>query len=136
MRNLADAEHEAAHVVVGLALKLKLKEAKLQSATTAHEILSGYTLFHRSVRRPIAFGIMYCAGIAWEKRPGGNLNYSDADFRLARECLGSVADVQTGIRVAADILRTRKGAHRRVAEALCDHDLGARDVARLVRGDD
>jgi hypothetical protein len=136
MRNLADAEHEASHVVVGLALKLKLKEAKLHFETTRHEVLSGYTLFHRSVRRPIAFGIMYAAGIAWEKRPGGNLDYSDADFRLARECLGSVADVQTGIRVAAEILRNRKLAHRRVAEALCDRDLCARDVARLVRGDD
>ncbi len=126
------AEHEAAHVVVGVALGLKLLGASaspnLKHNTEGHALFRGVQGWGR---RRLAFGIMYCAGVAYERRPGGNLDHSDTDFRLARACVSSVGDVQTGIRVADEIMAARRRALARVAAELLDGTLGPRDIERL-----
>lgn len=133
MIDLTTAEHEAAHVVIGVALGLKLRLAS--AAGHAQNALEGYVAF-RGIegwgRRRLAFGVMYCAGVAYEEREGGDADYSAADMRLARECFSSAADVRTGIRLARDMMHTRKRALARVASELLERNLGPRDIERLV----
>lgn len=131
MLDTATAEHEAAHVVVGLALGLKLRKATIQPTPTgATGIMLGYAWFEHA-KNYMAHAIMLCAGVAWERRPGG-LGDSPEDYALAKHALRYKRDVETGVRIADELLKARRRAHARVASELCERDLGPADVARLV----
>ena len=128
------AEHEAAHVVVGLAVGLQFKRAALLEVNPKHlDPDSGYCWFlgHRTKDR-LALGIMYCAGAAWEAQHGRPA-FARGDLKLARNWLGlSAADVRAATRIARELLDSRRRVHARIASELCDRDLTARDVAGLV----
>ncbi len=135
------AEHEAAHVVVGLALGLPLKIATVRSDVWRKIELGGFTWFG-GFRNRLAHGIMSCAGIVWERRPGGDPRGARGDATLAREYLrtpirggSTAANVETGCNLAAEILRTRQSALARVARELCDRDLRPADLAEMVLGE-
>lgn len=129
--NLSDAEHEAAHLVVGLALGLKLKRAFVRRATYEGILIDGLVYFNGYARRRLAVGVMACAGIVWEARLGRKgLDWVDA--KLARDCLTSAHDVKVATNLAREILDGRRRLHARVASELCDRDLGPADVERLV----
>ena len=89
------AEHEAAHVVVGLALCLPLRLATLRQETWRNFEIEGYTWFG-APRQRLAHGVVACAGIAWESRPGGSPHGARGDRKLALERLRTPADVRTG----------------------------------------
>ncbi len=125
------AEHEAAHVVVGLALGLKLVRAHVAHARPEHDSSEGFAWF-KPGRAYMAFGIMTCAGIAWENRPGGTPEYASFDMKLAKQVLRTNASVRTGVRLARELLDGRRRLHARVAAELCDRDLTAADVDALV----
>ncbi len=131
MLDTATAEHEAAHVVVGCALGLKLKRAALQHARPEHDSSEGYTWFAPG-RAYLAFGIMTCAGIAWESRVGGDLAYAVCDIRNAKQILRSAASVATSTKLARELLDSRRRLHARIASELCDRDLTAPDIEALV----
>jgi hypothetical protein len=129
------ADHEAAHVVVGVAVGLRLKLASICHGTGDNE---GVAWFIGSrVRNSLALGLMYCAGAAWEARKGdrGHESYARGDLELARKWLGlSKSDVRAGVRVASELLDARRALHARVARELCDRDLTHKDVRALVLG--
>lgn len=128
------AEHEAAHVVVGLALGLKLRKAALGYFDNPQHYLDGFTWFSHG-RQYLAFGVMICAGIAWERREGGNPSNAALDAKQAKQIHIYSANVETSVRLADELLRARRAAHARVARELCDRDLGPADVERLVIGE-
>lgn len=128
------AEHEAAHVVVGLALGLKLKKATIALTTARGQTNAGHVWFEHG-RQYLAFGIMVCAGIAWERRAGGKPLNASGDERLAKQIHIYRANVETSVRVADEMIRSRRAALQRVARELCDRDLGPADVERLVLGE-
>lgn len=133
MRDAAVAEHEAAHLVVGLALGLKLKRAKLEEVRLSSGLVElGHVWFAGSGRRGLALSIMYCAGVAWELEHGADPTAIAHDQKLAEKYLIGKHDVATGIRLASELLAARKKAHARVASELCERDLGPRDIARLI----
>lgn len=132
------SEHEAAHVVVGLALGLPLKAATLSKTTWRKIEIEGFVWFG-DYRKHLAHGVTACAGIVWESRPGGEPEGARGDLQLAREYLrrttygGSTAqNIATGCTLAAEILRTRQRVLARVARELCDRDLGPRELRELV----
>lgn len=132
MLDTATAEHEAAHVVVGLALGLRLRRATIvpSPAPGPTGIHVGYAWFEHG-RNYTAHAIMCCAGVAWERRPGG-LGQSPADYALAKSSLRYKSDVETCVRIARELLDGRRRAQARVASELCDRDLTAADVEALV----
>ncbi len=131
----AVAEHEAAHIVVGLALGLRLRRAVVGPCEWRGWAALGYTWFAVGPRKRLAAGIMSCAGIAWEARPSGDAQGAAGDRILAREWLTSLHDVAVGTRIAAEILRGRRAIHARLAAELTDGALGPRDIARLCAGE-
>lgn len=132
MIDFAVAEHEAAHMVVGLALGLRLKRAAVEEFAWRGWRAMGFTWFAVGPRKRLAAGVMASAGMAWEGRPGGDLGFASGDQQLAREWLKSAHDVATATRIAAEILSGRKAIHAKLAHELCNGALGPRDVARLV----
>ncbi len=127
------AEHEGAHLVVGLALGLRLRAVSLEPIVLDGHVTLGYTWFGGSEREGLARSVMYCAGVAWESRPGGTPVAASVDKKLARKYFRSTHDLRTGVRVASEILATRRRAHARVVAELLDHaKLGPRDIERLV----
>ncbi len=131
MLDTATAEHEAAHVVVGCALGLKLKRASIAHAQPGHDSSEGFTWFQHG-RDYLAFGVMVCAGIAWESRPGGEPAYAAADLKSARQIHRYRANVETSVRIAREMLDGRRRLHARIASELCDRDLGSADIERLI----
>ena len=125
------AEHEAAHLVVGCALGLKLRRATVLP-TGPDALYVGYAWFHGPMRAHAAFGVMYAAGVYWENRDGGNPDVAVYDLKHARACFRSSADVRTAARLAGEILTARRGVLARVARELLDRDLTARDIAALI----
>src|SRR5688572_19198623 len=97
--DLLTAEHEAAHVVVGLAMGLRLHRASLTPEVIDGVLTCGYAWFGGSSREGLARSVMYCAGVAWESRPGGMPEAASADRRLARKYFRSAHDLQTGVRI-------------------------------------
>lgn len=127
------AEHEGAHLVVGLALGLRLRAVSLEPAVLDGEATVGYTWFGGKLSEGLARSVMYCAGVAWESRPGGDVAWARVDKKLARKYFRSTHDLRTGVRLAAEILASRRRAHKRVVAELLDHaKLGPRDIERLV----
>jgi hypothetical protein len=134
IRDLADAEHEAAHIVVGVTLGLRLRYARLYKAEhDAEHWELGATLFADS-RSQLSQAIMHAAGIAWERRRGGRADYATADRATVLGLLKTPADVRAATQVAREILRTRRRIHERVARELWQRDLSHRDIRSLVLG--
>ncbi len=129
--HFADAQHEAAHVVVGVALGLKLREATINpSKRDRARGLVAYTLF-RPTSNHEAYAIMCAAGVAWEARQGFA---SAVDRRLIREHFPASA-VRVFATAAAAILKEREAAHARVTEALLQGSISGADVARIAAGE-
>lgn len=111
------AQHEAAHLVVGLALGLKLRHAVLEPETD-DRTASGYVWFkanektHRS-----ALAIMFAAGAAWDQALG---EACPEDLKLCRELVGSRHDVKTCVKAASQLLASLGPAHARVTKELLE----------------
>lgn len=124
---LSVAQHEAAHVVVGVALGLRLRRATLAPRSKAW---LGYAWF------PHAHGargsIMYAAGLAWE-RVAGNARWAGGDVECLRKRGHSRLDINAFARAAEALLSTRSVAHARVTRALVEHtSITAHDVYELA----
>lgn len=126
-RDLDVAQHEAAHVVVGVALGLRLRKAVV--GRVAHML--GYAWFTNHGSKT-AHAVMYAAGVAWNHALG---EHSPADAKLCREQVKTDADVRTCVRLAGDLLKSRGEAHKRVTLALLQRDLNSRDIAAIARGE-
>lgn len=118
--------------MVGLALGLRLRKATIvpSPAPGPKGIHLGYAWFLHG-KHYTAHAIMCCAGVAWERRPGG-LGASPEDYKLAKHSLRYKNDVETCVRIARELLEARKRVHVRIASELCDRDLTAVDIAAMV----
>jgi len=130
-RSLQDAQHEAAHVVVGLALGLRLSRVWLGQDPDG---TYGWTEWHPKPWHREADLLMTAAGIAWE-RECGDLEWAGDDLRyLRRKGVRGNAPVRTLERAAWAILTSRPGVHARVTRALVDRDLTEADVKAIAQG--
>jgi hypothetical protein len=122
--------HEAAHVVVGVALGLRLHSAVVKRWYEGYTTRLGWTWFPRA--RGIADALISAAGVAWSNATRDGLGIQDeCDLR---ELVNGTADWRTCVTAAAAILETRATAHARVVRALLEHDLTHADIERLARG--
>ncbi len=125
---LAVAQHEAAHVVVGVALGLRLRRATAQPS--GRDL--GWAWFDGRARpRDVwAWALMYAAGIAWDEAVGDAPSPPDVAEvrRLAprsrRACVAA----------AGALLAARGAAHARVTRALLEGDVTGADIEVLASG--
>jgi hypothetical protein len=128
-RVIEDAQHEAAHVVVGVALGLKLVRA---TALSEGAWLGGSTFMIGAGDR-YADLICTAAGVAWERRCG-DLKHALSDVAyLRRVGVKGTRPLRTLERAAWALLETRASVHARVTRALLEEDLDDRSVRALVR---
>ena len=133
-RPLDVCAHEAAHVVVGVALGLRLRRAVVaREPLPGGRVGLGWVQFAGGVRRRLAHAIMAAAGVAWERATGGRGDYYDR--RYARELVASGHDLESCVVAASALLATRGAAHAAVTRALLERDLGPRDIEAIARGE-
>lgn len=131
MGELDIAQHEAAHVVVGVALGLHLRAATIRREGDT----LGYAQFVVPKRKRLAWAITLAAGLAFERR-GGDLDTARADRKLLRAERYN-AHAIAALTLAADaILESRGLAHARVTRALLQRDLKRADIEALARGEE
>lgn len=121
--------HEAAHVVVGVALGLRLKEAVILPPT---EDWGGYAWFERVFG--VRGAIMSAAGCFWERSVGGR-GTSDDRALIRRLGFTSRKDLDALVISAGAILTARKRAHKLVTKALLRHDLSGADITAIAEGE-
>ena len=115
LSSLDAAQHEAAHVVVGVALKLRLKLATIQ---TPEPEWDGFTWFPNAVG--CAGALMYAAGIYWSRKV--SLPWHAAgDLDILKSLGHSAADIKALSLAAGAILNDRLEAHALVTRALIQH---------------
>lgn len=139
--DIATAQHEAAHVVVGVALGLRLREARLEESERRRArgwVDLGWTEFYGGGPHD-AWILMYAAGVAWERMLGGARaeEYASGDLALMRRYgVRSKSGVSCLIRAAGALLREVAPAHTMVTRALLERgELGPTDVEAMVRGE-
>lgn len=121
--------HEAAHVVVGLVLGLKLVAARI----TPGEAWAGHTEWLGGER--FALACMFGAGVVWDRM--GKEGFSALDAELCRKHVTTNAAVGTCYRIAKEIILSHRKAHTLVAESLLHAEemiLTGTDVRRLALG--
>lgn len=129
------AEHEAAHVVVGAALGLRLRHATAQRTPGEHGFAwyKGYTWF-ADRGTATSHAIMYAAGCAYERSVGG-IWRAGPDEILLRQMLPGRGNFQTCVRAADAMLRGLARVHGQVTRALCTRDLGNAEIEAIARGE-
>ncbi len=137
MRDLGDAQHEAAHVVVGVAMGLRLWRVTLVPEVRGGSTWLGTTEWYQPMPREADL-LMMAAGVAWERRVG-DLDHAAGDLSILRR-MGVRGPRAPGRlraleRAAWAVLMSRAGLHARVTRALLERDLTGRDVAKLARGE-
>lgn len=129
------AEHEAAHVVVGLSVGLKLRRVELGPDDT------GGTWFRGPLdggRRRVGFGMMYAAGLAICKTRKWPEWHARQD-RAALRALGFTSDdIRLLSGVVARFLETdlAGGLVQTIARALVERDLTGAEVSAILSGDE
>lgn len=128
---LQDAQHEAAHVVVGVTLGLRLYRATIHPHDGAPDD-SGYAWFWDGPRE--AELIMAAAGVAWERRVGDVWHARDDIAWLRSRRVRGNARLVALERAAWAVLESRAALHARVTRALLEGDVTPRVLRTLVRG--
>lgn len=138
-RDLATAQHEAAHVVVGVALGLRLVDVRVTPDDPHWHGEATFREHHwaRSGARRTALALMCAAGVAWERAvdPHRGRYTAASDRAELRKLTRSRHDVESCVRAAGAMLATLGPAHARVTRALLERDLSGADVAALARGE-
>lgn len=131
---LADAQHEAAHVVVGSALGLRLIRAWIGERVIGGKIYLGMAEWHPKPWPREADLLMTAAGIAWERRSGGDLIHASGDVAdLRRAGIKGNARIRVLERAAWALLVERQGLHARITRALLDGEVTGADLRRIAR---
>jgi hypothetical protein len=127
--------HEAAHVVVGVALGARLHSAVVRRWYSNGAPCDAWTWF------PYADGLtdrlITAAGVAWSNAVGdthGALDAKALDAKALRLLAPRRADFSAHVVAAAAILESRATAHARVVRALLEHDITHADIERLAHG--
>lgn len=132
-RDHATAAHEAAHVVVGVALGLRLRLATVGHSTHARgPQLAGYADFYEKRGDGIAQAIMLAAGIAWDRGLRYDPWYTSIDREECFKIVRGRQSVEACVAAAAAMLAARKRVHARVTAALLERDLTHDDVVAMA----
>lgn len=135
-RCLAAAQHEAAHVVVGVALGLRLRVASVAASYQDGRKLDGYARFDGRCGTTEAFGLMLAAGVAWERNVTGSDTFARGDLGVLREMhIRTPARVAALARASWSLLRELGPVHARLTRALVERDLTGADLTALARGE-
>jgi hypothetical protein len=139
-RDLQTAQHEAAHVVVGVALGLRVREVAVGSGSGAAQALrlrgmkvAGYTWFKVPRADWMANALTVAAGIAWERAVNGCDDGGDRAILRRMGYRGRAVDALAA--AAGAILEARGAAHARVTRALLERDLVSADIEAIARGE-
>lgn len=133
VRSFLVAQHEAAHIVVGVAVGLRFWRAKLFAAPN-HGTASVYgsVWFRDRSAHSLGLSLMYAAGCAWDRGVGED---SDGDHALLREMTYTNHEIHSLVIASAAILAGRSALHARVARALWERDLTDADLPALMAGE-
>lgn len=136
-RCLAGAQHEAAHVVVGVALGMRMRRAVLEPPGAGRTwTWSGGVWFDGRASTTEAWGLMLAAGVAWEWAVAGHARFARGDLALLRSMGVGTRDRVRALATASGAMLAGLGAaHARVTRALLERDLGPDDIAALARGE-
>lgn len=138
--DLSAAQHEAAHVVVGVSLGLVLGRASAVAWCDGPDACAGYAWFPLPPgRRTWAQAIMVAAGVAWERALAPSAPDSEGpacyDWAELVATLPSRHDAETCVKAAGALLAGLGAVHGRVTRALLARDVTGHDVAALARGE-
>lgn len=141
IRDLETAQHEAAHVVVGVALGIRLYSAgigpwKRRGRWPADANAAGHADFLEKRGDNHAQALMLAAGVAWDRMFGYPAWHSSYDWAECRHIVGGRQSTEACIIAATAMLGGLMREHSVVTRALLVRDLTGEDVARLYRGDD
>lgn len=136
-RDLEMAQHEAAHVVVGCAMGLRLREVivRVHWDPAERQYVGGVTCFDGRHGTRIAWELMGAAGIAWSKIAGCPWQWYRYDMRDLKRTVRSKRGRDAVIRASMAVLRTLPREHARVTRALLERDLSGGDIAAMARGE-
>lgn len=134
IRDVDTAQHEAAHVVVGVACGLRLRRGVIGYTRAGSEHLAGYTHFQRG-GPPEGWALMYAAGVAWDRTLAIDPFQSSRDYRLLRSCSWGTRGAEIWVRAATAMLAGLRSEHVRVTRALLERDVTGADIAALCRGE-
>lgn len=133
MRDFTVAQHEAAHMVVGLAVGLKIRRAVLHAKPCHGDFWEyGAVWFENRGATATQQALAFAAGCAWDRGMGEE---SVGDYQLLRRMRYLSREIDALVLSASAILSGRLAVHQRCARALYDRDLTAVDVARIVAGE-
>jgi hypothetical protein len=132
-RDLATAQHEAAHIAVGGALGMRMRKAVVEY--TPGWDWSGGAWFDGRYGTNEAWALMLAAGIAWERAASKSMHGARGDVALLRGMgFDTPQRVQVLVLAAGAMLAGRGVIHARVTRALIERDLDGHDFAALARG--
>jgi hypothetical protein len=134
-RSLAVAQHEAAHIVVGVALGLRLRCAVL-GGSALEPGLEGFAWF--AVRRAdnTAWAVTLAAGEAWERAMGDtDRPASPGDWALLRRLGYRGRGAEALVTAAAAMLAGLGAVHARVTRGLLERDLTGTDIDAITHGE-
>jgi hypothetical protein len=133
-RPLDVAQHEAAHIVVGTALGMRLRRAVLEQVPGWE--WSGGVWFDGRASTTEAWGLMLAAGVAWEWATVGHARGARGDLAVLRSMGVPTRDRVRALATASGAMLAALGAaHARVTRALLARDLTGADIAALARGE-
>lgn len=126
--------HEAAHIVVGCALGMRVRSATAEPSFRANgQRVLGLVSFCNA--DPEALAIMFAAGVMWERR-FGDIDTAWGDLAMLRQMrISASARLRTLETCAWEILRQRLAIHTTVASALRRGPLRHREIQRLAIGE-
>jgi len=130
MRSLADAQHEAAHAVVGIALGLRLFKIAIYPDAKIGED-GGETVWYADPWHREAVILMYAAGVVWERRICGKRRHASLDVAELRRLRVTGKRLTACERAAWAVLSERHALHTRIVRALVERDLTAADVRHV-----
>jgi hypothetical protein len=133
---LAVAQHEAAHVIVGLALGLRLRRVTVKpERVKGVGLLLGNTVFDARCGSVEAWSLTYAAGSAWEKRHG-DWRHAWLDEARLRERNVRGRGLAALEHAAWCVLHRASGAHARLTRKLLDAgELSGHEVQALLGGE-
>jgi hypothetical protein len=135
VRSVSAAQHEAAHVVVGTALGLRLVSATVGRQRAGGRLVDGLTEFNRRHGSLEAWLLMYAAGVAWERAMRREWAAAGDLAELRRMGCTTAGCIDALSAAAGALLRERMTTHARVTRILADRDLTHAEVAALARSE-
>lgn len=137
VRDLETAQHEAAHVVIGVALGLRMRVASIgpwpgHRGVPADPDTLGYADFFETRGDGTAQAIMLAAGIAWDRGLRFPRRHSASDWAECMKIVRGRKSVEACVLAAAAMLAGRAAVHARVTRALLHGDLTGAEIAELM----